>query len=159
MFNQLPHEMNREIGSFLDYESRMNFAQVVIDKEDRFVRKLNSDAHNLRVKVDLVKHKLHKFEETSPNTKSRLIAMKKLFLYLLHTKDTALFDLTGTGFHNVVKDRASLHTNMDTYYHMGLTKYTRETKSLMRVSAQLASLMDTKKPSVVPIKSGFVAIA
>ncbi len=89
IFKILPHEICREIGSYLDYESRMNYNSL-LDFEDKFVRKLNSDAHNLHVKVMHLSHYVENiYLKYDPIQKA--IILMKLFHYLLFTKDTVLF--------------------------------------------------------------------
>ena len=94
MFDQLPNEINQEIGSYLDYDSRMNFGRVLPDVADRFVRKLNSDAHNLAYKRRLFYEKVRRALDYGPiGTKSvkQLHEMKQAILYFLHTKDEWIY--------------------------------------------------------------------
>jgi hypothetical protein len=87
---ELPNEICREIGSYLDYESRMNYNRVM-DFEDRFVRKLNSDSHNLLVKVATLRSKVDKSETYCPCYKT--INFQRIFHYLAETKDEVLFSI------------------------------------------------------------------
>jgi len=92
-FQRLPHEINKNIGSFLDYNSRMEFSRVLTSSEDRFVRKLNSDAHNFAVLVRKLKSYMD--ETISLDVTKQANACYKLFNYFANTKDTLLYDLVG----------------------------------------------------------------
>ena len=90
MFLKFPHEICREIGSFLDYDSRMNLNRVV-ELNDRYVKRLKSDEHNLAVKVALVSSKLQRHFNTR-GMRNTIMSMCSVFAYLIKTKDTALFN-------------------------------------------------------------------
>lgn len=90
IFLNLPNEICREIGGYLDYESRMNFNRNV-ELDDRFVKKLKSDEHNLRVKVQLLMSKLRRHDAVD-GIQNSARSMVSIFAYLINTKDTALLD-------------------------------------------------------------------
>lgn len=97
---ELPNEICREIGSYLDYESRMNYNRVM-EFEDRFVRKLNSDSHNAWVKASLVLRQINKLETLCVICKR--IQFQKIMYYLAETKDEILFKIESV--RKAVKDR------------------------------------------------------
>lgn len=90
MFLKLPHEICREIGSFLDYESRINFNRVV-ELNDRYFKRLESDKHNLDLKVALVSAKLERHYNTGGIRKTTM-SICGIFAYFINTKDTVLFN-------------------------------------------------------------------
>lgn len=91
IFNQLPAEINRLVGSYLDYNSRVNFLSVLPSNEDKFVRKLNSEEHNFRIKINLIRDLLNKtFEATTRRKKA--ISVKNTLRYFAKTKDTIVMD-------------------------------------------------------------------
>lgn len=112
MFNQLPSEINRLVGSFLDYDSRINFSRVLTDKDDKFVRKLDSDGHNRRTKIGLLQNAVTRVCNATTRRK-RAIQMTRLFRYMALTKDTCLLDLENHEFRRVVLDKAREHSNIN----------------------------------------------
>lgn len=122
MFNQLPHEMNREIGRFLDYNSRINFFQVLPDREDKFVRKLNSDSHNLAVKIDLVRVGSDIIYNSKTPRKSAIF-MTKLFRHLAKTKDTCLIDACySSSMQNTIIDKALTYSDSNNPEYLNLSQ-------------------------------------
>lgn len=112
MFTQLPHEINRLVGSFLDYDSRMNFSRVLLDKDDKFIRKLDSDSHNRRTKLSLLNQFVCRVcDATTP--RKRAIQMARMFRYMALTKDTCILDLHHDEFRRVVLDKAREHSNIN----------------------------------------------
>jgi len=90
MFLKLPHEICREIGSYLDYESRMNYNRNV-EFNDRYTKRLESDKHNFKVKVALICGMLDR-QDRCVNYVGRVVMMAHIFSYLVYTRDTALLD-------------------------------------------------------------------
>lgn len=89
----LPSDVIKHLSGFLDYNSRVDF-NTVVTPECRLVKKINSDAHNLKVKLSLIKQKIKKICSTEDNIELHL----KLFGYLINTKDTVLFELKSTKY-------------------------------------------------------------
>ena len=88
-FDQFPHEINRMIGSYLDYNSRVEFSQLVSDHEDQYIKRLNSDEHNLLIKKNLITQKFTKIYKPYGTSTEDLL----MFLdYLCRTKDTVIFE-------------------------------------------------------------------
>jgi len=112
MFNRLPHEINRLVGSFLDYDSRINFSRVLSDKDDKFVRKLDSDSHNRRTKIELLHNAVTRVCDAT-TLRKRAIQMTRLFRYMALTKDTCILDLHHSEFRRIVLDKAREHSNLN----------------------------------------------
>lgn len=62
-FDNFPHEINRMIGSYLDYNSRLEFGQLVSDLEDRPVKKINAEQHECAVQIRRIKEKLNRLDD------------------------------------------------------------------------------------------------
>lgn len=145
-FDTLPNIINQMIGSHLDYDSRMNFSRVLTSVDDKYVNKIDSDAHNLSVKANLLRDKLSRFEAQPLYSIQRIKIMKEMFLYLLHTKDTCLFTKTGKDLRRVMIDRAILFSDEQAYGVQLYYRYRRECRSLMNVAAKLFSYLDSLPP-------------
>lgn len=136
----VPDDVIRNIVEFLPYNERVEVNRC-LPVDYRVVRKLDSDAHNLKVKVSLMSRKLARVGETGENTLKRIRTVKEAFLYLLHTKDTVL--LTQKKFGNAIiqKTQEVLTGNMVPPW-MEL-RYHRDIKSLRRVAEKLHSYMES----------------
>jgi hypothetical protein len=148
MITQLPHELCRVIGSFLDYNSRIEFSRVLEHKDDKFVRKLDSNAHNLLVKVRL---NIKLMEDVQQHTlRKSTIRLTKLFRYLANTKDTCIFDVMGK-FNATVIYKAHEYAVMDLPdIHPKLVKTLRY--NALRVINRLTNYTPKKRlPSVLKI--------
>lgn len=97
--DQLPYELTRHIGKYLDYNSRVSY-NVVTPKEGQFVKKLNSDSHNLKCKVALLTDKLILINTKTPIERARLII--EVFKYLATTNDTVLLAHSSQAFRNAI---------------------------------------------------------
>lgn len=139
MFRMLPHEICREIGSYLDYESRMNFNRNV-ELDDRYVKRLESDKHNEAVKSRLLSSKLrrHARVQGSPDSAMSVIG---IFRYLINTKDTVLF--SKKNMIQAMLERAThfskLENTVDAY---GNRLRPRLARCLVRVSKKLVSKIE-----------------
>ena len=51
MFHTLPHEINRNIGSFLDIDSRVSLSHILKSKADLSIKQLDSDSHMLKIHI------------------------------------------------------------------------------------------------------------
>lgn len=145
MFNQVDPGINQLIGSYLDYESRINFGRVLPDVESKFVKRLDSDSHNTYVKHSLLRDKLARFEATGMYTIERCKALKRLFLYILHTKDEVLFK--NAKLIAAIRDTAMRHSDPNAYVLMLARTHRKELNSCVRVATMLVSYLDTKTPS------------
>jgi hypothetical protein len=156
MFHQLPHEIDRLIGSYLDYESRMNFNRVLPDVNDRFVRKLPSDAHNLHVKVDLIRHKLTQIQNEY-TMRRRFRLLKQLCLYILHTKDTALSTSLNQEFYDALQQKTRQILQLSEGMRF-LTASGSEFKSFTKVCIELFSYIENRPPPTLHISPALVEI-
>jgi hypothetical protein len=143
MFNRVDPGINQLIGSYLDYESRMNFGRVVPDIESRVVKKLDSDSHNTFVKRALLRDKVAHFKSAPPYSVEKCNALEKIFLYLLDTKDDTLFkcqDLV-----EAAKTAALYHTDIGAYGVVAL-RNRGEALSCMVAAVRLVLYLETKSP-------------
>lgn len=146
MFNQLPHELNREIGSFLDYNSRIEFYRVLEHKDDKFVRKLNSNAHNLYVKKQIIAKMMDNVRQNT--VRKSVIELTKLFRYLATTRDTSIFDAVEK-FNTTAIRKAQEYTDIELPdIHPKLVKTLRY--NALRVIKRLTNYTPKKRlPNVV----------
>jgi len=93
----------KHIGSYLEYNDRINF-NMAVPFEARFVRKLNSDSHNLKIKCLALQEKMSKVLSTESSVE-RALLITKLFEYLLETNDTAMFTFGGRKLRDVIFDK------------------------------------------------------
>lgn len=107
---ELPNEVCQEIGSYLDYESRINYNRVM-DFEDRFVRKLDSDSHNAFVKVKILQSYLDRSMRES--FERRTINFQRTFHYMAETKDEVLFSIEKLRTHYYERCMYALHVVED----------------------------------------------
>ena len=145
MFNQVDPGINQLIGSYLDYESRINFGRVLPDVESRFVKRLDSDSHNTYVKRSLLQDKMNRFYLTRPDTIERCNALKRILLYLLHTKDEVLFK--NKGLPQSMKITALHHADPGAYGTLIIGRGRRSALSTMKVAGMLVSYLETKMPN------------
>lgn len=151
MFNTLPPEVNRQIGSFLDYESRINFSRVLPTKDDKFVRKLESDEHNRRVKFTQIYNLVVKITG-SISPRKRAIMMARLFRYMALTKDTCILDIENTAVRQVIIDKAIKYSNMNNEsFHL---IHHKVSKSLVRAATLLLDRVESHKPKKLFVTAG-----
>jgi hypothetical protein len=98
----LPHEICREIGKMLDYESRINY-NCVMEPYDRFTKRIESDAHNAYVVCTEYARLLKEIYDNWDCQNKRCIATVKMMKYLLDSKDDALF--TNPNFKNMTLEK------------------------------------------------------
>ena len=136
MFLKLPHEICREIGSYLDYESRMNFNRNV-DLDDRYVKRLNSDKHNRKVKIQLLLSKLKRHAYVRDSRDSARSAIS-IFRYLINTKDRVLF--IEKKMIDAIVERATHYSKRENAVDTsGVRLQPRLARCLVRVSKKLLS--------------------
>lgn len=154
----LPYDVLRHISTFLEYNDRVSL-NVCLPASEQFVKTLNSDSHNLAVKVNLIRQKLNHVENVTPNTKEKIRALKRLFLYLLHTKDMCLFTKTNRNLYNAFLTPARLHSREDVYDPFMFQRHRKEVRSLIRVSQQLVSYLESMTPNAgESLKMDFVKV-
>jgi len=136
MFLKFPHEICREIGSFLDYESRMNFNRVV-ELNDRYVKRLNSDKHNLIVKVALLSAKLSRHDNIQ-GIRNATMSICSVFAYLINTKDKVLFNQKS--LINAMIERATYYSVKENIINRaGERPSSKVARRLVRLSKKLIS--------------------
>lgn len=157
-FEKLPHEVNRSIGSFLDYNSRMEFSRVLTDKEDRFVRKLDSDAHNCKFNLRLMKSIIDGLSKEK-SLIGQAQCFCRIFDYLAYTEDTILLDAKPVNpFLKTCLSKAREFTdiNSDNYivnipYELKMEMFTLATAALHRLETHVPAKILNFKPKVVEI--------
>ena len=102
--SKLPSDVLKHLGRYLDYNSRVDF-NTVVTPDSKLIKKLNSDAHNLHVKVSLVNHKLSKIaevmEEDAFSHKHALLVIK-LYGYMINTKDNVIIELRSNEYRKTI---------------------------------------------------------
>jgi hypothetical protein len=114
-----------------------------VEFNDRYTTRLNSDKHNLRVKVALVRGMLDRQSECVDPVRS-VILLKRVFLYMLKTVDTVLLDRES--FAKQVLERALCYSVIDNITNENAIP-TKIAKRLVRVSRKL----------VLKVKNGFTS--
>lgn len=88
-FDNFPHEINRMIGSYLDYNSRLEFGQLVSDIEDRPVKKINADSHQTAIHIISIKNRIRKVEKLV-NWDDKGYLILDLVKFIINKHDTTL---------------------------------------------------------------------
>lgn len=156
MANQICEDNLRIIASFLSYNDRINMNKC-LPKKYQYVKKIDSDAHNLHIKMNLLKHKLDLVEKFSYDSLERIKAVKRTFLYLLHTRDTCLFSCNPTLF-KVLREKVYELSDINSYNPFIMTKYRKDINSLMRVTQKLISVLDAMPVPTENKKYKFIEI-
>ena len=130
------------IAPFLDHASRMNF-NATLPVEYRYTKKMNSDAHNLAVKVDLVSRKLNRAMSAPSNSDLKVRRLKEVMTYIANTKDDALLSFS-PDLRGVILDRAQYLSNIQNFpmYQIYNRKRVNE---LMRVCQRLVEKIEHVK--------------
>lgn len=129
------------IAPFLDYESRMNFNQTRAIQH-RYTKRMNSDAHNFSVKVDLLTQKMGRVNKSvSPDQKIR--AIKEVITYLLNTNDTVLL-CYNTKLRETVIERATYFSDINNY-PLGQIYQAKKMYELINASNRLLSKIESVK--------------
>ena len=137
-FQRLPHEINRSIGSFLDYNSRVEFSRVLPTNHDKFVRKLKSDEHNFYVAKTRINDYLRLSRKVFAYPKKRLY-IYQLFKYLATHPDTIVLDVADQyqimilfdfKEHIIFKAEQFTDPNSDHYGHIMTRKQQHELVSI-----------------------------
>ena len=102
--SRLPSDVVKHLARYLDYNSRVDF-NTVVTPECRVVKKINSDAHNLHVKVSLVNNKLSKIREVIEDdafSHRHALLLIKLYGYMINTKDNVIIELRSIEYRNTI---------------------------------------------------------
>lgn len=142
----LPESIMQEIVSYLPYDERIE-ANKALPFQFRFVKKINSDSHNLKVKTNMITYKLSKIETTQSSSIQRVRAVKSLMTYLANTNDTALFSYEK--FKDVVLQKANEMMQDDTYSDYIKRRYRHDVRSIKNVCKRLIEKLQTLKPQKV----------
>ena len=164
-FDNLPHELNRKIGSFLDYNSRIEFSKTLSSNEDKFVNKLKSDEHNFYVVKNQVNDYLRLARRVRESPKKRLY-IYQFFNYLANHPDTLILDVADqyeimmfTDFKWYATKHAEQFAdpNSGHYGHIMTRKQQRE---LVSIAAKLVERYTNHVPKkILDIKPEKVSIA
>lgn len=131
------------IAPFLDYESRMNFNQTQ-PIQYRYAKRMDSDAHNLSVKVDLVAQKMGRIDKILNTHNQQIRAIKEVMTYLVNTNDAVLFCYSDK-LRDTIIDRARHFSNVNNY-PLGHVYNTKKVYELINVSTRLLSKIESVKP-------------
>lgn len=153
----LPFDIIRNVVSFLPYTERVD-ANRVLPIEHRIVKRVESDNHNLHVKVNLIRHKLARFDKSQPRSRERVKIIKQVFLYILHTKDTVLLTKSTAPFHNVIIEKAKQFLTDEAFDVNMLIRHRKEIISLRRVCEKLISKIEGFTPATSHVASRFVMV-
>ncbi len=135
---RLPSDVVKHLSGYLDYNSRVSF-NTVVPLECKLIKKVNSDSHNLKVKLSLIKHKLDVIENSKDNL-SVILGVIKLFSYFVKTKDNVLFELKSIHYRNIILTRIiDFQTNEDRYIdlHKDYKVVDRIRLNMIRVTSRL----------------------
>lgn len=139
MAHSIPDYVMKHIASFLPYNERIEMNRA-LPFEYRLTKKLKSDEHNAQYKSDIIREKLIKFDNAPLGSVLRVNYIKKLMLYLLHTKDQCLFMYPN--FRKVVIQKCREFSDIHSYDNLVITEW-RAVKSTIRVATQLLSKVET----------------
>jgi hypothetical protein len=110
------------IGSYLDYDSRVNF-NAAVTVHDAAVKKINCRSHNLSVVINRFKTLFDNLRELL-DVHCRLCHIRKLFQYLSTTQDLTIFSYSGQLLRTGIRDCAAKFSQLTTYsaIELGLTR-------------------------------------
>lgn len=150
----LSHDMLQTIGSFLDYNSRINY-NLCLSHKDQYMKRLESDAHNLQVitnHLSLLLIKIDDFEGI-PSKQSRIIL--KVFKYLATTRDTLLFQIKHPTFREILYTKINEFCDKDTYTDTYISPYIE--KTIKRACNKVRIKLDTI-PATKMIKGNIIRV-
>jgi hypothetical protein len=139
---ELPSCVMRNIASFLPYNERIEVNKMV-PIEDRIVKKLDSDGHNLYVKSVMLTEMVIKINMMPSDSLMKLDGFIKLFWYILHTKDTCLLRNSRQDFIDILLGKAEIYSRPISYSVLMVVKHKRKVDALIELSKQLAVLLNT----------------
>lgn len=141
---RLPSDAIKHISGFLDYNSRVDF-NTVVTPECRLVKKINSDAHNLHVKVAFVRGKLFEINNNY-NQQEYALLIIKLYGYLINTKDTVLFELRGMFYRNAIINRTKeIQEECNSYEYLTEKTFINVMRVTTRLQKKLEDIPFRKK--------------
>lgn len=139
---ELPSCVMRNIASFLPYNQRIEVNKLV-PLEDRVVKKLDSDGHNLYVKSVMFTDKVIKINHLPNDSLKKLDAFINLFQYVLTMKDTCLLVNSRQDFIDILLAKGQLYSMITAYSVVLLVKHGKKCEQLMELSKQLVELLQT----------------
>lgn len=130
------------IAPFLDHASRMNF-NATLPIEYRYTKKMNSDAHNFAVKVNLVSRKLNRATKAPPASDLKVRRIKEVMTYMLNTKDDAILSFNPE-LRAVILEKSQYYSNIHNFplYYLN----NKRALDLMRVCQRLVEKIERVKP-------------
>lgn len=149
--DKLPYELTRHIGKYLDYNSRVSY-NVVIPKEGQYVKKLNSDSHNLKCKVALIRDKLELFNTKSTGIERARVAIQ-LFKYLATTNDNVLLTHSSLAFRSALL--LKINEILDDQTNYGI-RGDRETLNDIKLNMVLVTTSLKQKLNDLPFQKNFI---
>jgi hypothetical protein len=110
-FDKLPFEINRLIGSYLDYNSRVELSRALPVKHDKFVRKLDSESHDYKVRTLALTKMIKNTMRPHLTLSERAVHMAKIFKSFTDTPTCVL--LRNSRIYGMVLQRATKFANKD----------------------------------------------
>jgi len=158
-FDKLPYEINRLIGGYLDYNSRIEFSRALSVKEDKFVRKLDSESHDYKVRCNAMNRFLTKPRRSDfPMTQcERTLHAARVFTTLTDTLARVL--LKNPDFFNMVVERATDFANKDSEQYVGIDEEPKQ--FLMQEAKRFLQTHESYVPTGIPntVRPKLVTIA
>lgn len=90
-FEVIPYEINRLIGSYLDYNSRMEFHRALTHVDDKFVRKLDSRSHAANMSIQRMNKYLHDIHNSN-DINERVFIVINMFEYMYNMPYKDIFN-------------------------------------------------------------------
>jgi len=147
-FDTLPFELNRLIGSYLDYNSRIELSRALPVKEDKFVRTLDSESHDYKVRCTAMNSLLNKPSRPHvPMTRSeKTLHAASVFTTLTDTLACML--LKDTDFFNMVVERATVFADETSEQYDGIAEEPKQ--FLMQEAARFLQTYESFVPTGIP---------
>ena len=142
----IPHDVLKLIVTYLPYNDRVE-ANKYLPLEYQVIRKLDSDSHNLRVKIMLLDHKLSKIREQHPDSLNAVRLTTQLFDYLTQTKDDCLFVMTTTNLHAMLRGKASFSRLIYDEHDWIHRKFRRDIRLMNSSIDKFIQKIDSKTPA------------
>lgn len=136
-FDILPPNVNYTIGSYIDYNSRIEFSRVLGDRDEKYVRKLDSRNHESFIHMKNISIMTERMAYIETNNDAALY-LTKIYNYILNMKNNDLF--------NDINLREALIVNSNVYtneYFSGHDKvYGNVKKNLVNTSIKLKTYLE-----------------
>jgi hypothetical protein len=154
--NRLPFEIVQKIGFLLDYNSRVYFNQCLKHK-DQCIKRLNSDSHNLQVKIELITLWIKNSDEISHFSISKQCRIfLKIFQYLSQTRDKILFEINYPKWRDILYYKTDEFSNNETYRGKYVSRYNIRAikRACYKIREKLDAIPGTKsiRPQCITIK-------